>query len=99
MKIKEIIKIMFGSNRLYHFLLMILPSFICSLICQNILCGILVSLGVASALEFKDVLWTSKCKFSIKNIKLLNWKNFDLLDFCMTLLGGCVAATISFIFI
>lgn len=84
LKIKKIL----GSNRLWHLSLMIIPTLLCCCWCNSWLSGILISLAVAGSLEFKDVLWSSKCSFSLLNINKLNWKNFDLLDFSFTVIGG-----------
>ena len=84
MKFIEILK----SNRMWHLSLMVIPSLLTCCWCNSWLSGLLITLAVACSLEFKDVLWTSKCNFSLLNINKLNWKNFDLLDFSFTVIGG-----------
>lgn len=92
--IKEVLEDIFGSNRLWHLGLMIIPSFVSVLVTKTVICGIIVSIATASSLELKDVLWSSKCKFSIKTINQLNWKNWDWLDWLFTMIGGYNGAMI-----
>src|SRR5574344_2121232 len=87
----EKIKKIFGSHRLLHLALMIIPALLTCCWCASVLSGVLVTLAVACSLELKDVLWTSKCNLSIYNIGKLNWKNFDLLDFTFTCIGGAIS--------
>jgi hypothetical protein len=93
---KIMLKKIFGSNRLWHLGLMIIPALLTCCWCNSWLSGLLITLAVACSLEFKDVLWTSKCSFSLLNINKLNWKNFDLLDVLFTLIGGFIAILIYF---
>lgn len=81
-------KKLLGSNRIWHIALMIIPSLITCLLCNSAMSGLITSLAVAGSLEFKDVLWSSKCSFSLLNINKLNWKNFDWIDFLFTVIGG-----------
>lgn len=90
---KKYFEWLFTSNRQYHCLFMLILALpLCLLFgwCS----AIVTSIIVAGALEFKDVQHGTAIPFSIKNIKNMNWKCFDLLDFAATVLGGFIGTLI-----
>lgn len=61
---------------------------------DNFLCGAETTVAVASALELKDVLWTSKADGLFRNIFKWNWKNWDWNDCLATAIGGAVGIVV-----
>jgi hypothetical protein len=88
------LKTIIGSNRLWHLSLMVVPALLSCILCDTTLAGIIVSIAVASSLEFKDVLYHSKYSFSLLNIRYLGWNSWDWLDWLFTLIGGVIGSLI-----
>jgi hypothetical protein len=92
---KNLIKQLTKSHRIYHLGFMLIISFILSFI--SIIGNIMVIIAIATTLEFKDVLWSSKIDFTLKNILKLKWTVFDLKDWIATIIGGILGLIIFFI--
>jgi hypothetical protein len=82
---------------MWHLSLMVIPSLLTCCWCNSWLSGLLITLAVACSLEFKDVLWSSKIDFTLKNILKLKWTVFDLKDWIATIIGGILGLIIFFI--
>ena len=92
---KNLIKQLMESHRIYHLGFMLVISFALSFI--SVIGAIMVIIAVATTLEFKDVLWSSQVDFTLKNILKLKWTAFDLKDWLATLIGGILGLIIYFI--
>lgn len=85
------------SHRIYHLGFMLVISFVLSFI--SVIGAVMVIIAVATTLEFKDVLWSSKIDFTLKNILKLKWTAFDLKDWVATIIGGILGIIIYLIII
>ena len=94
---KNLIKNLMESHRLYHLGFMLVISFILSFI--SVIGTIMVIISIATTLEFKDVLWSSKIEFTLKNILKLKWTAFDFKDWFATIIGGVLGIIIYLIII
>ena len=92
---KNLIKQLTKSHRIYHLGFMLIISFVLSFI--SVIGAVMVIIAVATTLEFKDVLWSSKIDFTLKNILKLKWTFFDLKDWIATIIGGILGLIIFFI--
>ena len=97
-----------NSNRNYHFIFMMIISFVLMIfnyiiqtpVVSSIVNSFIVCCVIACSLEFKDVCYHSTVNFSFKNLKKMNWKdNFDLIDIAATIIGGIFGIIISLIFV